>query len=421
MTRTHMLSIVLTTVSCLVNGALPAAAQPCPSSSPNFDRVTTVAGRQMVAEIRRKDLDADIAASGGIQNVMEVNASTLAATRSGLDEHRLVLRHAGPLGAESVRAAQDQVAQDQDVIRILEGMQDLFACRARKPSSAARTGQSDFRAINDAVGRGMADGARSANDRLTRARETLVTEARQTWSLPREYGAATSSGTAVNLNDPFASGPSRVACEHAVVFRDTELVRSWDIAMAKYRISKEHAEFLASRKATLLSESWWARSSGPIVALALKQMANTIEGILTVASPRGSILLLSRLSGERAAPGLRRLYKKANEALEGGETLKAIVEGEFAEIAIDVAVDKLGALGGAIDLVRNTAENIEIAQDYLEFQAVVRDQAVNLDREFNSAMAAIQRQLARLEAIESVKAAIDQSCARPAVSVASPR
>ena len=402
--RRAPLYIASAALACVLS-SMPAAAQNCPNWSPNFDRVSTAGGRQMVADIRAKNLDADIAASGGVQTAMSVNASTLAETRGALAAHQEALTRAEPLGGEAVKAAFEQVALDRDLILILEGLQDLFACRARAVGSSQRE-RPGLDGVRATMKQATAESSAAAEDRLIRDRGRLVEDARRTWAAPKQYGGGNASSM-LELEDPF----SAKGCAAAAAYRDERLYRAWESTMARYRVSTETAALLAQTKRQLLDSTWWARSRGPVVALAMKQLADTISGVLTAASPRASVLLLSRLSGERASLSTRRLYAAVESAVQAQGALDDVVEGAFDDLLVDIALQEVPRLLAVLDLVRDTAENIRAAEEYLRFQSMVAEQVERLDREFNRAVAAVQHQAVRLDAIETVKSAIDAACA----------
>jgi hypothetical protein len=81
-------------------------------------------------------------------------------------------------------------------------------------------------------------------------------------------------------------------CPQAVQYVESKdgLVGEFDKVFAQYKIKKDGIASIEKIKDDLLSDTWWARSSGPEVAIEVKFLANELTNIFGMLSPEGDVV-----------------------------------------------------------------------------------------------------------------------------------
>src|SRR5271166_2646594 len=89
---------------------------------------------------------------------------------------------------------------------------------------------------------------------------------------------------------PVSSGMGTAnSCEDAVRFVESPngLLGEWDLATTRYSINHDETTLLKKYKRDLLSDSWWAASSGPDIARELSTLCKLLNDVLGAMSPTG--------------------------------------------------------------------------------------------------------------------------------------
>jgi len=117
-------------------------------------------------------------------------------------------------------------------------------------------------------------------------------------------------------------------CKQEAYVRDQVLPAEWDRAVSAYSINAQGRADLEDMKKKMLDDSWWERSSGPDIAIGVKQACDTFDRVLDAIPVYGAAKLLGRTgAGVTKQIGLKyRTAKDVLDALELGEKANTLVK-----------------------------------------------------------------------------------------------
>jgi hypothetical protein len=208
------------------------------------------------------------------------------------------------------------------------------------------------------------------------------------------------------------------ACKVAVPYVESQsgLLGDWDRGMTKYTIDRDDGMASIQRvKADLLSDTWWARSSGPDVAREVSTFSNLLIHISAAMSPAGEAVSFARDVSAEFGVRVKENSVRVFQAIQNGSNAMDAIQGGTADLAILAAQESLKKVGAGqfaaiIDVMKDVQTNAKQAQEGAEFKATVQQQLRNLDELLNKYANDMTIQRERLEAVEGVKDAVIAAC-----------
>jgi hypothetical protein len=210
------------------------------------------------------------------------------------------------------------------------------------------------------------------------------------------------------------------SCDELVRYRDGQLFNDWEQATREHGRGIRKLDILAEGRLDLMklrdelvqhSNSVDKAAVYAVVVLSARQVVNGIAAGLDVNPATG---LLVR--GAKAA-GRRLTAKQAETALRGGTLVQSLVQDQAAEVAAQLAVEKIPVVGGTLAAIWDFANYVREMKVIDDTQRVTREQI----RRVETAIARIEEQInqqpdtaSQLAAISAIKEGIDLYCSKPA-------
>jgi hypothetical protein len=221
-------------------------------------------------------------------------------------------------------------------------------------------------------------------------------------------GLGPSSGGATSI--PLASNPDLAStkpdnsmnsdCKALTVYRDTQLVRDFDLAMTKYNIFKEgmlKQEDYARETLNLMNDQWWAGQTGAEIAIEVKYYTDLFNDLVGWVNP---------------------LESESVRLAQGAAVTVDLVKTEEDEGARKAAGDaateltkELAKQGGSfLGLGLDTIQHQENQEGMAAYKAEVQRHVRNIESEVSSYRNKMTQSQARVRAISDLVASIDKAC-----------
>jgi hypothetical protein len=216
-------------------------------------------------------------------------------------------------------------------------------------------------------------------------------------------------------------------CAAAVKYVDSSdsdgLVYQLDVAIKLHDIHRAGLQSLQDAKTQLLSDTWWARSSGPEVASQIKVLADEIQDMLSAINPAaaemsaGKDALIKTLSV--GAASIKAAYENRQSVKDAAVAAAASAEKELAEL--DLA--ELAKIAGqtqaysAVKALRDYQERLQFAKDRSAFRDIVQDQIQKLDALIDRLMRQVSDDTEKITAINELHNAVMEACVQKSVPI----
>src|ERR1017187_3326315 len=208
------------------------------------------------------------------------------------------------------------------------------------------------------------------------------------------------------------------ACKVAVPYVESQSgpLGDWDRAMTKYKIDRDDGMASIQRvKSDLLSDTWWARSSGADVASDVSTFCNLLLHIAGAMSPTGETVSFARDVSSEFSLKVKEQSVKVFQAIDTGGNVMDAIQGGTEELAIQASQQSLRRIGAGqfsaiIDVLKDVQKHAEQAQKATQFKGTVQEQLRKLDDMLAKYSKDMNLQRERLEAIEGIKDTVVAAC-----------
>lgn len=211
------------------------------------------------------------------------------------------------------------------------------------------------------------------------------------------------------------------SCKIAVPYVESPsgLLGVWDRDMTKYTIYRDGTGSLQQVKANLLSDTWWARSSGADVARNVSTLCNLVEHVAAALTPEGKAVDLAKDVSKEFGMAVKqqsvRVYQAITTGRDAGQGITDVLDDGTDALVMLAAKDGLtrvgaGQFAAVIDILRDVEENAKKAQEASEFKSTVQEQIRKLDGLINDNANNAAAQRDKLEAVEAIKDAVVAAC-----------
>lgn len=211
------------------------------------------------------------------------------------------------------------------------------------------------------------------------------------------------------------------SCKIAVPYveRPSGLLGVWDRDMTKYTIYRDGAGSLQQVKADLLSDTWWARSSGADVARNVSTLCNLVEHVAAALTPEGKAVDLAKDVSKEFGMAVKqqsvRVYQAITTGRDAGQGITDVLNDGTDALVMLAAKDGLtrvgaGQFAAVIDILKDIEENANKTQQASEFKSTVQEQIRKLDSLINENANNAAAQRDKLEAVEAIKDAVVAAC-----------
>jgi len=203
-------------------------------------------------------------------------------------------------------------------------------------------------------------------------------------------------------------------CPEAVQYVESKdgLVGEFDKVFTQYKIRKDAAASIQKIKDELLSDTWWARSSGPDVAREVKFLADGLTDIFGMLSPEGEVVN-SIKQIEDVTPSSEFGYDNVVEYRESVDNIKATyehnenVDDAATRAAIQLSEkflknSRFARVVPFVDFAQHLQERAQTAKEGFKFKVEVEYQVRRLDEQitqFNNQMDNYRHALEAMNAI----------------------
>jgi hypothetical protein len=200
-------------------------------------------------------------------------------------------------------------------------------------------------------------------------------------------------------------------CRQLVAYRDGDLLRQWDVAIAKLRYNREAKDMIAELREELLRDAKWANTEIAgvvgVVALNIKTVADLIGDLLGFVPATGALANAGRAIGPFT-------MKTVLNGIEAGKKIDTIAS-EGAEIgAYKFLLAELNPVTRSVGLAWNLADNLQkmvtFPEDHRQMRKDIRDAVDRMDRAMLDFDGKMENASQELEFLNAVKGAIDARC-----------
>jgi hypothetical protein len=207
------------------------------------------------------------------------------------------------------------------------------------------------------------------------------------------------------------------ACKIAVPYVESPsgLLGDWDQATSKSSIDRSGISAIQKVKNDLLSDTWWARSSGPDVANDVSTLCNLLIDVSAAMTPTGKAVDFAKDVSTEFGLQVKAQSVKIFEAIENGSGVMDAIQGGTANLAIMASQESLkqvgsGQFAAVIGVLKDVQTYAKNAQEGAEFKATVQEQLNRLDEMLNKYGNDDSLQRERMEAIEQIKDTVIAAC-----------
>jgi hypothetical protein len=184
------------------------------------------------------------------------------------------------------------------------------------------------------------------------------------------------------------------SCKIAVPYVESPsgLLGVWDRDMTKYTIYRDGAGSLQQVKANLLSDTWWARSSGADIARNVSTLCNLVEHVAAALTPEGKAVDFAKDVSKEFGMAVKqqsvRVYQAIDKGREAGQGITDVLNDGTDALVMLAAKDGLtrvgaGQFNAVIDILKDVADHAKKAKEASEFKATVQEQIQKLDSLIN--------------------------------------
>jgi hypothetical protein len=195
----------------------------------------------------------------------------------------------------------------------------------------------------------------------------------------------------------------------------------------RLNIHSEGLRLQQNVKDELLSDSWWATSSGPVVAAQIKVITDEVQDWVSIIYPEEAKL-------KQAQKNLINALKVSAEAIKAAYENRASVR-TATQAAIDAAVEKLDDIAkeeGKESLAEKlklgpaygTYNSLKDAQDYVKTlddagksREMVQEQIRRLDKQISQIRSKVSIDAQEIEALNSLKMSVEEACIQKPVYI----
>jgi hypothetical protein len=197
-------------------------------------------------------------------------------------------------------------------------------------------------------------------------------------------------------------------------------------ALNTYAVEKEGLKAQQDLKAQLLNDSWWATSSGPVVAARIKYYADELQDWVSVFLPAEAELNQAK---QALLDGLKLSGAVIKGAYQNSESLMDAIKGandeaakELAEIGKDKLGQELGAgqVYSAYKIFKDQADFVETLDQAAEARNVVQDQIHKLDDQIAKARTRASIAAEKATALDALRQDVLQACTQKVIIVTPP-
>jgi hypothetical protein len=207
---------------------------------------------------------------------------------------------------------------------------------------------------------------------------------------PSEFAGEGEDSISKNMDDLLDHCPEAVQ----YVESPSGLVGQFNQAYSQSKIKSDGQASIQKIRDDLLSDTWWARSSGPDVAREVRFLADSLNDVLGMVSPEGEAVQglkqLGNVSSRESAA-----YDMVNKVSEGVDKIKSAYENkddvhkETVDVSIDLAKVAMQSTGIGqyvpfIDYAQHLQERAETEEAGSIFKAEVQAQLQKLDIQINT-------------------------------------
>jgi hypothetical protein len=211
--------------------------------------------------------------------------------------------------------------------------------------------------------------------------------------------------------------PGLTSCQQAVYYRDHDLVKEFDAAMARYNVFRDgklEQDKIRIESLKLMDKEWWGGKTGAQAAIEIKFYANLFNDTVGWIAPEE---YFDRLYGHTANEGLHLVEHDAIavDAMkkETDEGAKEAAKETFKQYAKEITGQVGSFVGIYDDLKAHNGDGAKLAQAQLTVQRVVK----NIEQTISQYDAKMQESHAKMQSIADVVALIDQACAPAPVTI----
>jgi len=257
---------------------------------------------------------------------------------------------------------------------------------------------------------------------------------------PSNNGRIIGSSSLANLNskpiddaldkllDDSSTTPKGSDCESALAYvaPGEGLDKDLDVAVKQAVAHKQGLDLLQQTKADLLSDSWWASSTGPVVASQIKYVCDEVQDWAAALNPEGTKIsegkdALVKVLGV-AARGIKAAYDNRQSVYSAVKAAKDAAAQELAEIDAEKMADlfKVGPEYGVIKALRDQQEYIRTLNEAAEYRASVQEQIERLDGQIAALADQISIDSDKQTAILALRQDVMQACVQKPITITPP-
>jgi hypothetical protein len=224
------------------------------------------------------------------------------------------------------------------------------------------------------------------------------------------------------------------SCKEAVKYVESPegLLGDWDRTMNQYLIYRDGTVNIQKVKDNLLSDTWWARSTGADVAIELNTFCKLFEDVMGTLTPSGEAIDVAKqasidfgLKVKERSVEIYRIIKsrEVNSTVNLSKfpasgtdaplvnTIKDITD-RLAADAIKEAFKRkgMGQVSALLSILQDAEEYARVKKESADFKATVQARVRQLDDLMYEYHNDMTLQLERLEADEKIKDAVISAC-----------
>jgi len=214
------------------------------------------------------------------------------------------------------------------------------------------------------------------------------------------------------------------SCEELVRYRNTELLRAWEVALERQRIFEEAKADAKKFAQDLLRETELERSNlmlyRAVLAQDIKTFANAVGNVLDIVANTGTAKKAAAIAARQGEKAFGKLSPETAEAmLRGNDTAQRITDGGLLyAFTVEWGADAVPVIGPALkaiwDYANDLADREKLIQAHAEHRQIVYERVSAFIRAIDQAKDQIRRSNLAQAQIRAVKDGIDLYCSRSA-------
>ncbi len=208
-------------------------------------------------------------------------------------------------------------------------------------------------------------------------------------------------------------------CPAAIQYVEGPLLHDLDVAMSKHSAHKAGLDLLQQTRGDLLSDTWWARSSGPEIASRIKYVTDEVQDIIGALSPgaaeisAGKDALLKAL--DVGAMAIKEAYENRQSVSAAAKAAAETAKKELMQMTLEGALKEEGFAQAAsiIKIMLDYQERLKTMKEGAEFRDAVQEQLRKLDEQISALTNKISDDVAREIAINEIHDSVISVCSPP--------